>query len=219
MMRHYIRQGDQTTAGGVVTEGLANFNMYGGPSAYHGAAVACPSCKSVGKISCIGPRRPFTLPNGQQIALENDLCICKCKVPPRLLASQSAAYMSFEPDELQRMGFTPSGGPQPVAVSGPLAGTTGADAGWAAAPVVQADLGEYSERLAVFNAATGEGVSTPYALYRDQTKVDAGTTGADGYSPRHQDERAASITALIGENAPWAVAYRPDDEPQKERGD
>jgi uncharacterized Zn-binding protein involved in type VI secretion len=99
LKRHFIRKGDKTTAGGVVTEGLASNALFGLGAAFHGAKIACPACRSTGVLSCIGPRRPHTLANGMQIGMDNDLCICKCRIPPRLIASQNSAYMSFDPAE------------------------------------------------------------------------------------------------------------------------
>jgi len=50
--------------------------------------VICPACKSIGKIQCDGPRLPMTGPDGRRVALSDDLCICKCPTPPKLVASQ-----------------------------------------------------------------------------------------------------------------------------------
>ena len=111
MRQHFIREGDKTTAGGVVLEGLAHHVIYERAAAFHGARISCPACKSIGKISCVGPRRPFGLSNGQQIAMENDLCICKCGTPPKLIGSQVFSGMDFDSDELQRMGFSATGKP------------------------------------------------------------------------------------------------------------
>jgi uncharacterized Zn-binding protein involved in type VI secretion len=97
-MRYYARKGDWTTAGGVISEGLASFCLGERPASFEGAAVWCPACKSTGRICASGPRRPFMLPNGRQIALDNDLCLCQCSPPPRLIASQSQAGMSVAGD-------------------------------------------------------------------------------------------------------------------------
>ncbi len=92
-------------------EALAHHVIHQRAAAYDGAQISCPACKSTGKISCVGPRRPFGLSNGKQIAMENDLCICKCSVPPKLIASQTFSGMDFESHELARMGFSGAGTP------------------------------------------------------------------------------------------------------------
>jgi uncharacterized Zn-binding protein involved in type VI secretion len=108
-MRYYAREGDRTTVGGTVAEGLANFSIGGRCASFDGAAVWCPACKSAGRICASGPRRPFMLSNGRQIALDNDLCLCKCSPPPRLIASQSQAGMSVAGDATARTA-QPAGG-------------------------------------------------------------------------------------------------------------
>ncbi|UUZ50220.1 hypothetical protein LP420_09775 [Massilia sp. B-10] len=40
------------------------------------------------KIQCVGPRIPETW-NGKNVALENDLCICRCQSAPKLLPNQN----------------------------------------------------------------------------------------------------------------------------------
>jgi uncharacterized Zn-binding protein involved in type VI secretion len=109
LRRYFIVLGDQTTAGGVVTQSLDSFKILGKPVAFDRASIWCPACKSEGRICAVGPRRRMTMTNGQEIAMENDLCICKCDPPPKLLASQRQGSMSFEAKELEAMGFTPFG--------------------------------------------------------------------------------------------------------------
>lgn len=100
--------GDKTTADGVVTQGEAASTAGGKPLAYHEGKVSCRACKSEGYIRNVGPYRPMTL-MGKQVALENDLCICKCNPPPKLVASQKNAFMDFDSAELATMGYTPQG--------------------------------------------------------------------------------------------------------------
>lgn len=88
MRRYHITLGSSTTAGGKVIAASSLGSINGARIALEGDAVACPSCKSIGKITCIGPRISETW-NGKQVALENDLCICGCASPPKLKPSQS----------------------------------------------------------------------------------------------------------------------------------
>ncbi|WP_175714002.1 PAAR domain-containing protein [Burkholderia ambifaria] len=100
--------GDKTTAGGIVAQGERASTVNGQPFAYQDAKINCQSCSSVGAIRNIGPNRPMGL-MGKQVALENDLCICKCNPPPRLIASQRTAFIEFGLSELEAMGYTPQG--------------------------------------------------------------------------------------------------------------
>ncbi|CAB3781980.1 PAAR domain-containing protein [Paraburkholderia fynbosensis] len=108
MKRYFIVLGDKTTAGGVVIQGEESCTNHGKPLAYHGAQVYCHACKTTGYICNIPPYRPMVL-MGKQVALENDICICKCSPPPRLIPSQNNASMSFDAEELAAMGRGPVG--------------------------------------------------------------------------------------------------------------
>lgn len=108
MRRNLIVAGDKTTAGGIVQEGIsAGFND-GAPLAYHGARVSCPACKSEGHIAAWGPSWSMTF-DGRQVALENDLCICQCNPPPRLVASHDDMCQTFESHELASLGYAADG--------------------------------------------------------------------------------------------------------------
>ena len=88
-MRYYIHVGDTTTSNGRVVSGLATHTWQGHACAFEGDAVSCPACKSVGVIRCTGTRVSSTGSHGKEEALDGDLCICHCRIPPRLVASQS----------------------------------------------------------------------------------------------------------------------------------
>ncbi|MCA8494969.1 PAAR domain-containing protein [Burkholderia arboris] len=92
MKRFDIVKGDTTTAGGVVQGGDSGDLLNGREQAYENDPVMCPACGSVGVIKCDGPRHSMTGPDGRQAALSDDLCICKCVPPPKLIASQLTSY-------------------------------------------------------------------------------------------------------------------------------
>ncbi|MEX3705336.1 PAAR domain-containing protein [Paraburkholderia sp. BR14263] len=94
--------GDKTTAGGVVIQGEESCRNDGKALAYHGAQIYCHACKTTGYICNVPPYRPMLL-MGKQVAMENDICICKCDPPPRLIASQNNASMSFDSSEAAAM--------------------------------------------------------------------------------------------------------------------
>jgi PAAR motif-containing protein len=88
MERAYIRQGDQTTAGGVVLDGLAGMEDCGRQLSYLYAKVWCPVCRTEGFIAPCG-KRPDDELMGKPSALHLDICECQCEPKPRVIASQS----------------------------------------------------------------------------------------------------------------------------------
>ncbi|KWF18680.1 PAAR domain-containing protein [Burkholderia pseudomultivorans] len=88
MSRRFIRHGDKTDRNGVVVDGIAGTLFQAQPFAYPGAAVQCPACGTMGIIASDGSPREMTM-MGKQVALENDLCQCKCEPLPKLVASQT----------------------------------------------------------------------------------------------------------------------------------
>ena len=108
MQRCYLRKGDRSSARGVVIEGMNDSFCDGVEITFVGAKVSCPACNSVGVIVARGPRLPDSW-MGKQLALENDLCGCKCYPPPLMHASQSGMFESFEAHELAAMGFGADG--------------------------------------------------------------------------------------------------------------
>jgi len=61
--------------------------------AYELDGVWCPICDLMGRIVCDGPRVSATGPDDRESALSDDLCVCKCEPPPRLLPSQYTSYV------------------------------------------------------------------------------------------------------------------------------
>jgi uncharacterized Zn-binding protein involved in type VI secretion len=98
--RYHIRLGATTTAGGVVKTASTKFNLNGAPLAVEGDLVDCPACHSEGVIKVVAPRLPDRY-NGKQFALSDDLCVCKCNPPPKLVADQMFEYQTVraESDE------------------------------------------------------------------------------------------------------------------------
>ncbi|AJY38190.1 MULTISPECIES: PAAR domain-containing protein [Burkholderia] len=93
MRRYDIVKGDTTTVGGIVQGGDAADLIGGREQAYEHDPVWCPVCKTVGKIGCTGARISTTGPDGREAALSDDLCLCACPTPPKLVASQSVSYI------------------------------------------------------------------------------------------------------------------------------
>lgn len=93
MVRRYdILKGDRTTSDGTVMGGDPKDRVGDREQAYERDEVWCPECQTTGLIVCDGPRRSMTGPDGREGALSDDLCVCRCDPPPRLLPSQYSSY-------------------------------------------------------------------------------------------------------------------------------
>jgi uncharacterized Zn-binding protein involved in type VI secretion len=102
MKRHHITLGATTTAKGVVITATSLMSVNDARMALEGDAIACPACKSVGKIVCVEPRQPESS-EGKKVALDKDLCVCKCRIPPKLIANQTLRYQTVEPRAMERL--------------------------------------------------------------------------------------------------------------------
>src|SRR5699024_2284277 len=103
--RAFIRDHDTTTRGGAVAATVHTVLLGSPPqkACYEGDPVRCPTCNSTGYTKCVPPFRPYTGPDGRQINLEGDLCVCKCSPLPRLVASDRNRTMDFGGDEVTSM--------------------------------------------------------------------------------------------------------------------
>lgn len=97
LTRCLITLGATTTAGGKVISANSFRSINGVGVAVEDDKVQCPKCKSVGIIKPDGPRLSETC-NGKEVALSDDLCLCKCNPPPRLVANQTFASQSIDAD-------------------------------------------------------------------------------------------------------------------------
>lgn len=93
--RYFITLGAPTTAGGKVTSGSRFRTIDGVPVAVAGDTCWCPACLSEGVVTPDGPRLDETI-DGRLAALQDDLCVCKCDPPPRLVAAQTLVCQSVD---------------------------------------------------------------------------------------------------------------------------
>lgn len=93
--RYYITLGATTTAGGTVTTASSLMAIDGVKAALEHDRVWCPSCYSEGLIALDGPRLQVRC-NGVPYALDDDLCLCRCTPPPRLVAAQHQSAQSVD---------------------------------------------------------------------------------------------------------------------------
>jgi uncharacterized Zn-binding protein involved in type VI secretion len=98
LKRYLITLGAPTTAGGKVTSAHHFMSINGVKVALEGDKVSCPNCNSEGIIKPDGPRLR-ELFNGKQVALNDDLCLCGCNPPPRLVAAQTSVCQSINAEE------------------------------------------------------------------------------------------------------------------------
>jgi uncharacterized Zn-binding protein involved in type VI secretion len=85
--RAHIYEGDHTTAGGTVIDGIDGTAYNGRRMACIGGAVRCPACGTTGRIEPNGARFEQVF-YGNVPALEDDYCVCGCHPQPLLRASQ-----------------------------------------------------------------------------------------------------------------------------------
>jgi hypothetical protein len=115
---------------------------------------------------------------GKQVALENDICICKCNPPPRLIASQNNASMFFESHELGALGLWADGSPLPNEAA--------------------ATHSVFDERF-VLTDGSGSGLANSYYTIRLPTgELRHGTTDSEGRTARYQTNGARNIAVHLG---------------------
>ena len=95
--RYFITLGAATSAGGKVTSGSRFRTINEVPVAVAGDSCWCPVCLSEGVIVPDGTRLDETA-DGRLVALHDDLCVCKCSPPPRLVAAQTFMCQSIDGD-------------------------------------------------------------------------------------------------------------------------
>jgi uncharacterized Zn-binding protein involved in type VI secretion len=97
LKRYLITLGAHSTAGGTVSSARSVRSVNSATVALEGDKVWCPRCNSEGTIVPDGPRLSETY-NGKRYALNDDLCLCKCTPPPRLVANQEFVSQSLDVD-------------------------------------------------------------------------------------------------------------------------
>ena len=156
MRRYTITLGAPTTSGGKVISASSDGRIDGAAIALEGDLVTCPVCKTAGKILCVGPRIPETW-GGKSVALENDLCICRCATHPRLQPNQTLRCQVIK--DTGRALSNPWSGPAQRPAAGPA----------------------FSERFVLVDDHNGVPLpSREYAVVRACGKLEFGTSDAAG---------------------------------------
>lgn len=184
MRRRILIQGDKTTVGGVVLDGVQSGFNGGIPIAFHGSQIWCPVCKTNGRLVNDGPRQPMSF-GGVQVALENDLCVCKCTPPPRLIASTDGMSMSFEANDLASMGYHADGSSIGASALAAVAGLGGA----AAVAFVSMQNAAPGKAQSFTDSSTPLGDAQAFKYSSDAQADDAIEVAGGGYtlSPEQQE--------------------------------
>src|SRR5437879_2773301 len=86
-MREALRDGDQTTTGGVLQSGAKGLSHGGRTIAGEGDSASCPACKKKGEV--VNDACPSsTLPDGRQILVRGAKVMCSCSEKPLVIPSQ-----------------------------------------------------------------------------------------------------------------------------------
>ncbi|WP_233831976.1 PAAR domain-containing protein [Paraburkholderia sp. ZP32-5] len=178
MRRNYLLQGDKSSVGGVVIEGIDGMSNDGRLLAFIGAAVSCPACNTTGHIVAAGPRWPGNL-MGKEAALDGDLCACHCSPQPTMVASNASMGQSFETGELAAMGCHPDG--SLIAVAAGLAGAGALAASQASGPSSGAGVADASPQ-------TPLGDAQPFEYHASQSGSAVQTEAARGVSEEDEAE-------------------------------
>ena len=158
MKRYTITLGASTTVGGKVTSASSNGSISGFKIALEGDSIFCPACKSTGKILCIEPRIR-ELWNGKQVALEDDLCVCGCSNPPRLVPNQTLRCQNIQGGGAARSSDVAT---QAEAVGAGMSGM-------------------FNDKFILFNEATGQALpGTEYAIRRANGQLEFGVSDRNG---------------------------------------
>ena len=186
MKRHTITEGATTTAGGKVTGASSLGAINGARIALENDPVYCPACKSTGHIMCAGARLDERW-NGIQVALENDLCVCKCHPYPRLISSQTVRYQVVSDDT----------GSQKVAGAGETTSK-------AAAEAATEQQASYDQHFHLKDEAGQPLADFPYVIELSSGRRVEGRTDWDG--------KTATVTASNAEHA-TLIVYAPEPMP------
>jgi uncharacterized Zn-binding protein involved in type VI secretion len=184
--RYHITEGATTSAGGVARASIKCSSINGAAMVLEGDPVDCPACGAQGVIKCVMPRLVDRY-GDKEYALSDDLCICGCNPPPKLIASQDFRYQSL------------------LCVDGDPPGKSTTrqthDSAKAAPPSVESAKQADLRPVRFVVRETGKPhANRPYRLELADGKVVQDTTDANGATkPLTPDERAALRTWQSGE--------------------
>lgn len=187
VLRKIAVVGDMPNTGGIILpNGNSTFSIGDGQhkAALIGGQVRCDACGSIGKIAKAGgPRRMNFM---GEVALEGDLVLCKCPLPPKLVASLSGT-VTYD-DGVEAMG----------AVSSAMVREVMASSAFVADPQASVRSRCYDEQIKFMLSSGAVLAGAAYILKLDDGSEIAGTTDGDGMTARIEtDESHAIIEANL----------------------
>lgn len=92
LVRRWLTDAGRSTAGGVPKASSEAMTHMGNKCILDGDSIYCPKCKTTGYVKHVKPDANawlISVGNGvsKMQCLSDDLCICKCTPPPRMIAS------------------------------------------------------------------------------------------------------------------------------------
>lgn len=193
LRRYHIRAGATTTAGGVVRVSSDYRKLNGVPLARDGDPVDCPACGAQGVIKCVTPRLIERF-KGKEFALSDDLCICGCNPPPKLIADQQSVCQVIAVASDDSAETSMIGGARDKA-----AARAGNAAKPAASHVESATNGDMRPLRFVVRETGKPHANSPYRLALNGGKVVQGTTDSKGDTrPLTQEERSTLRATMVG---------------------
>lgn len=164
-LKRVIRQGDTTTHGGIVLEGVANFPIHGKSAAVMGNMVRCPKCK--GTFPIVAGAKNFPI-MGKYAAVEGMKTACGAV----LIASQDVVKIKVPDHMIQRPPpppIAPKADEIEIIVSDSIAISSGSQFGHTA---IDLDGTVYGRAVRAWDVDT----KTHY-LYRQQDKMNRNSWG------------------------------------------
>lgn len=191
MKRHTITEGATTTAGGKVIGASSHGSINGARIALENDPVHCPACNSTGHILCVGARLNERW-NGIQVALEDDLCVCQCYPPPRLVPNQNVRFQNVSGN----------------AASTDIARRGGQTSEARAVEDSTASQGSYDQHFEIKNEAGQPIADCPYVIELSSGRRIEGRTNHEGKTAKVVASRIEQATLIL--YAPEAPPLNPN---------
>lgn len=182
MNRRIAVVGDSLSSGGTISRyDGPRFLVHGHQAALIGGSAFCPACQSIGTIAKAGG--PYRLKFRGEVALDDDVVLCGCSTPPRIVALLAGeAWCS---DGLKGLGEVVSSRT-----------TTGG--------VASIRKGAFHQQVAatVASGAIVRPEGYPYYIETADGRVHSGVLDASGELPRiHTGDASGEFTVYWGDEA------------------
>lgn len=194
MERTAVLVGDPPSSGGKVLQGpFTQVTVKGAPYATIGGDVQCAACNSVGVIAKAGgPYRAQMY--GFEMALENDIVLCKCATPPKLIAKALAGGSPnvWVDDRLESLGAVPEPGANPFSAADQMATKP------LGGQVLTKGVLKYDQQFMLIDAKDKPLAGIYYSVKIPTGKIVHGTTDGRGLTARYETDGAAVIAVYLG---------------------